>query len=76
MLVLQEPSSRAPGFAPACMVDERGRATGEAEGAACGVLPWNKRLWGAAATRDGCCMVDERGRATGEAEGAACGALP
>ena len=48
---------------------------GEAEGAARGVLPWNKRLWGALATGGGCSMVDERGRATGEAEGAARGAL-
>ena len=57
------------------MVDERGRATGEAEGGGCGALPWNKRVRGAPATRRDCSMVDERGRATGEAEGGGCGAL-
>ena len=58
------------------MGDERGRATGEAEGAGRGALAWNKRLQGASATWGDCSMGDERGRATGEAEGAGRGALP
>ena len=48
-------NKRLPG-APAtrggcCMGDERGRATGEAEGCGCGALAWNKPLAGASNTR-------------------------